>query len=90
MQIYDFINNIYRNRVYFLMSINIYPWFRKLIKHQLHYIYKAIKKGKMKKLILIILTIGTLAATSCIEKSACRKNYKGNKRKGMDLAPGFK
>ena len=44
----------------------------------------------MKKLILILLTIGTLAATSCIEKSACRKNYKGNKRKGMDLAPGFK
>jgi F0F1-type ATP synthase assembly protein I len=46
--------------------------------------------AKMKKTFIILLAIGMLAATSCIEKSACRKNYKGNKRKGMDLAPGFK
>lgn len=44
----------------------------------------------MKKLAMILLTLGVLASSSCIEKSACRKNYKGNKRKGLDLAPGFK
>jgi len=44
----------------------------------------------MKKVWLVLLAAGMLAATSCVEKSACRKNYKGNKRKGMDLAPGFK
>lgn len=44
----------------------------------------------MKKVWMILLAVGMLSATSCIEKSACRKNYKGNKRKGLDLAPGFK
>lgn len=44
----------------------------------------------MKKVVFLCAMVSFLLSAACIEKSACRKANPTNKRKKLDLAPGFK
>ncbi len=44
----------------------------------------------MKKIAFISIAIVFISYLACVEKSGCRTSNQTNKRKNLNLAPGFK